>query len=166
MYLPHVFPLSLDCETSIHVILYRALSRDVTTLTSNQKLGASVLTFHVGHKWNVWLMANFFILHVYIISEGLIMQRQPGCLCFKCSTCVSSIRVSNDKVNLRDSWLYHNVIEKEVEEQVINLVGTNNYYGLQVVPVQQQNNGSDCRVFATAFCHMSDLWDSTTKSTI
>lgn len=73
MYLPHVFPQSLDCETSIHVILYRALSRDVTTLTSNQKLGAGVLTFHVGHKWNVWLMANFFILHVYIISEGLIM---------------------------------------------------------------------------------------------
>ena len=57
-------------------------------------------------------------------------------------------------------------IEKEVEEQVINLVGTNNYYGLQVVPVQQQNNGSDCRVFAGAFCHMSDLWDSTTNSTI
>ena len=55
---------------------------------------------------------------------------------------------------------------KEVEEQVINLVGTNDYYGLQVVPVQQQNNGSDCRVFATAFCHMSDLWDSTTNSTI
>lgn len=125
-----------------------------------------MLTFHVGHTWNVWLMANFFILHVYIISEGLIMQRQPGCLCFKCSTCVSSIRVSNDNVNLCDGWLYHNVIEKEVEEQVINLVGTNNYYGLQVVPVQQQNNGSDCRVFATAFCHMSDLWDSTTNSTI
>ena len=57
-------------------------------------------------------------------------------------------------------------IEKEVEEQVINYVGTNNYYGLQVVPVQQQNNGSDCRVFAAAFCHMSDLWDSTTNSTI
>lgn len=117
MYLPHVFPQSLDCETSIHVILYRALSRDVTTLTSNQKLGAGVLTFHVGHKWNVWLMANFFILHVYIISEGLIMQRQPGCLCFKCSTCVSSIRVSNDKVNLCDSWLYHNVIERKLKNR-------------------------------------------------
>lgn len=162
MYLPHVFPLSLDCETSIHVILYRALSRDVTTLTSNQKLGAGVLTFHVGHKWNVVVNGKFFHF------ACLHYKRRPNnvCLCFKCSTCVSSIRVSNDKVNLCDRWLYHNVIEKEVEEQVINLVGTNNYYGLQVVPVQQQNNGSDCRVFAAAFCHMSNLWDSTTNSTI
>ena len=154
MYLPHVFPLSLDCETSIHVILYRALSRDVTTLTSNQKPRGSQVERVVNGK--------------FFHFACLYYNRRPNnvCLCFKCSTCVSSIRVSNDKVNLCDGWLYHNVIEKEVEEQVINLVGTNNYYGLQVVPVQQQNNGSDCRVFATAFCHMSDLWDSTTNSTI
>ena len=47
--------------------------------------------------------------------------------------------------------LYRNVIRSEVEQQVINLVGENNYYGLHVVPVQQQNNGSDCGVFAAAF---------------
>lgn len=64
--------------------------------------------------------------------------------------CVSSVGVSNGKVNLYDS-LYHNVIGKEVEEQVINLAGTENYYGLQVVPVQQENNGGDCGVFAAAF---------------
>jgi len=47
--------------------------------------------------------------------------------------------------------LYHNVIARKVEEQVINLVGQNNLYGLQVIPVQQQNNGYDCGLFAAAF---------------
>ena len=64
--------------------------------------------------------------------------------------CVTSVGVDNGTVNLYDS-LYHNVIQKEVEEQVINLVGQSNYSGLQVVGVQQQNNGSDCGVFAAAF---------------
>jgi len=52
-------------------------------------------------------------------------------------------------VNLYDS-LYHNIIYSEVEDQVINLVGQENYTGIQVVPVQQQRNGSDCGVFAAA----------------
>jgi len=53
-------------------------------------------------------------------------------------------------VNLYDS-LYHNIIYSEVEDQVINLVGQENYTGIQVVPVQQQRNCSDCGVFAAAF---------------
>ena len=57
---------------------------------------------------------------------------------------------SNGIVNLYDS-LHHNVITKEVEEQAINLVGTDSFSGLHVVPIQQQNNGSDCGVFAAAF---------------
>ena len=47
------------------------------------------------------------------------------------------------RVNLYDS-LYHNIIYSEVEDQVINLVGQENYTGIQVVSVQQQRNGSDC----------------------
>ena len=47
--------------------------------------------------------------------------------------------------------LYHNVISKEVEERDINLVGTDSFSGLNVVPIQQQRNGSDCGAFAAAF---------------
>lgn len=64
--------------------------------------------------------------------------------------CVSSVGVNNGIINLYDS-LYHNVIQNEVDQQVINLVGQNNYCGLHVVPVQQQRNGCDCGVFAAAF---------------
>ena len=64
--------------------------------------------------------------------------------------CISSVGCSNGIVNLYDS-LYHNVISKEVEEQAINLVGTDSFSGLNVVPIQQQRNGSDCGVFAAAF---------------
>lgn len=64
--------------------------------------------------------------------------------------CISSVGCSDGIVNLYDS-LYHNVISKEAEEQAINLVGTNSFPGLIVVPIQQQKNGSDCRVFAAAF---------------
>ena len=53
-------------------------------------------------------------------------------------------------VNLYDS-LYHNVIDSEIEDQVINLVGQDNFNGIIVVPVQQQLNGSDCGVFSAAF---------------
>ena len=47
--------------------------------------------------------------------------------------------------------VYHNIILNEVQEQVLNLVGLSNFTGIQVVPVQQQSNGSDCGVFAAAF---------------
>ena len=64
--------------------------------------------------------------------------------------CVGSMGCEDGTVNLYDS-LYHNIIYSEVEDQVINLVGQENYTGIQVVPVQQQRNGSDCGVFAAAF---------------
>ena len=64
--------------------------------------------------------------------------------------CVGSIGCEDGTVNLYDS-LYHNIIYSEVEDQVINLVGQENFTGIQVVPVQQQKNGSDCGVFAAAF---------------
>lgn len=53
-------------------------------------------------------------------------------------------------MNLYDS-LYRNIIYTEVEDQVINLVGQANFTGIEVVPVQQQLNGSDCGLFAAAF---------------
>ena len=65
--------------------------------------------------------------------------------------CVGSIGCEDGTVNLYDS-LYHNIIYSEVEDQVINLVGQENWKtGIQVGPVQQQKNGSDCGVFAAAF---------------
>ena len=64
--------------------------------------------------------------------------------------CVSSVGCEDGTVNLYDS-LYHNIILNEVQEQVLNLVGRSKFTGIQVVPVQQQPNGSDCGVFAAAF---------------
>ena len=64
--------------------------------------------------------------------------------------CISSVGCRDGIVNLYDS-LYHNVISKEVEEQAINLVGADSFSSLNVVPIQQQRNGSDCGVFAAAF---------------
>ena len=48
---------------------------------------------------------------------------------------ISSVGCSNGIVNLYDS-LYLNVISKEVEERDINLVGTDSFSGLNVVPIQ------------------------------
>ena len=59
--------------------------------------------------------------------------------------CVGSVGCKDGTVNLYDS-LYHDVILKEVEDQALSLVGDANFTGIQVVPVQQQQNGSDCRV--------------------
>ena len=53
-------------------------------------------------------------------------------------------------VNLYDC-LYHNIIEDEIEEQVKSLMGGDCFKVMTVVPVQQQNSGSDCGVFAAAF---------------
>ena len=64
--------------------------------------------------------------------------------------CVSSLGCVHGEVNLYDS-LYHNVIDEEVKSQVSNLVGPTNFTGLNVIPVQQQRNGSDCGIFAAAF---------------
>lgn len=64
--------------------------------------------------------------------------------------CVSSVGCEDGTVNLYDS-LYHNIILNEVQEQVLNLVGRSNFTSIQVVPVQQQTNSSDCGVFAATF---------------
>ena len=64
--------------------------------------------------------------------------------------CVGSVGCEDGTVNLYDS-LYHNIILNEVQEQVLNLVGHSNFTGIQVLPVQQQSNGSDCGVFAAVF---------------
>ena len=56
--------------------------------------------------------------------------------------CIASVGCGDGTVNLYDS-LYHGIIYSEVEDQVINLVGQANFTGIQVVPVQQQQNGSD-----------------------
>ena len=50
--------------------------------------------------------------------------------------CISSVGCGDGIVNLYDCYsLYHYVISKEVEEQAINLVGTDRFSGLNVVPI-------------------------------
>lgn len=63
--------------------------------------------------------------------------------------CISSIGCLAGHVNLYDSF-YHDIISQEVEEQTNDLLG-GSLVALNVVPVQQQTNGSDCGVFAIAF---------------
>lgn len=63
--------------------------------------------------------------------------------------CVSSLGCQPGYVHLYDS-LYHDVISQEVEEQTNDLLG-GSLISLDFVPVQQQNNGSDCGVFSIAF---------------
>ena len=63
--------------------------------------------------------------------------------------CVSSVGCKPGEVKLYDS-LYHDIIEEEVVEQVKYLMA-DSYIGLVNAPVQQQQNGSDCGVFAIAF---------------
>ena len=64
--------------------------------------------------------------------------------------CTSSIGCLPGIVNLYDS-LYNHVVSDEVEEQIKNLIGADIYKGVNVVSVQQQENGFDSGVFATAF---------------
>ena len=72
--------------------------------------------------------------------------------------CISSVGCSNGIVNLYDS-LYLNVISKEVEERDINLVGTDSFSGPNLVPIQQQRNGSDCGVyFCRCICDSFGSW--------
>ncbi|PFX19773.1 hypothetical protein AWC38_SpisGene15809 [Stylophora pistillata] len=63
--------------------------------------------------------------------------------------CVSSIGCTPGIVNLYDS-LFHHAICQEIEEQTNDLLGWN-LISLNSVPVQQENNGSDCGVFCVAF---------------
>ena len=63
--------------------------------------------------------------------------------------CISSIGCVPGYVNLYDS-LFHDIISEEVEDQTSDLLG-GSLVGLNVVPVQQQSNGSDCGGFAIAF---------------
>ena len=63
--------------------------------------------------------------------------------------CVSSIGCQKGHVNLYDS-LYYNIISDEVTEQNKSLPG-DEFEKLVLIPVQQQNNGSDCEVFAIAY---------------
>lgn len=63
--------------------------------------------------------------------------------------CVSSIGCTPGIVNLYDS-LFHHAICQEIEEQTNDLLG-GNLISLNSLPVQQQNNGSDCGVFSVAF---------------
>eukprot|EP00794_Sanderia_malayensis_P010417 gene10417-11507_t len=64
--------------------------------------------------------------------------------------CTSSIGCLPRMVSLYDS-LYNHVVSDEIEEQIKNLIGADIYQGINVVPVQQQENGYDCGVFAIAF---------------
>ena len=61
--------------------------------------------------------------------------------------CASSIGCEKGVVNLYDSLFY--VILDDLQ-QVENLVGED-FREINVVPIQQQSNGSDCGVFAIAF---------------
>ena len=63
--------------------------------------------------------------------------------------CVSSIGCLPGIVNLYDN-LYYNIIE-EVKAQVVDLVEEEYLKCITVVSVQQQPNGSDCGVLASAF---------------
>lgn len=60
-------------------------------------------------------------------------------------------------VNLFDS-LSHDIIEREVKEQVESSMADSNVE-ITSMPVQQQQNGSDCGIFAIAFstCIVFDL---------
>ena len=74
--------------------------------------------------------------------------------------CISSVGCSNGIVNLYDS-LYHNVISKEVEEQAINLVGTDSFSRLNVVPAQQRNGSDWC--ICCCICDSFGSWCSPYK---
>ena len=55
--------------------------------------------------------------------------------------CLSSIGCSSGHVNLYDSF-FHDVVCDDIEEQARSLLGQE-FRGINVVPIQQQLNGSD-----------------------
>ena len=61
----------------------------------------------------------------------------------------SSVGCLPGTVNLCDS-LFQDIIATEVEEQLKDFKA-NTLTGINIVPVQQQGNGSDCDVFSIAF---------------
>ena len=63
--------------------------------------------------------------------------------------CISSVGCQPNVVNLFDS-LSHDIIEREVKEQVESSMADSNVE-ITSMPVQQQQNGSDCGIFAIAF---------------
>ena len=63
--------------------------------------------------------------------------------------CTSSVGCLPGIVNLYDS-LFHDIIANEVEEQLKDLMA-NNFTAINIVPVQQQGNGSNGGVFSIAF---------------
>ena len=71
--------------------------------------------------------------------------------------CISSVGCQPNVVNLFDS-LSHDIIEREVKEQVESLMADSNVE-ITSMPVQQEQNGSDCGIFAIAFstCIVFDL---------
>ena len=90
----------------------------------------------LGPVWNFDILCGEF---VHILDTGSYHR-----------VCVSTIGCLPGLVNLYDS-LFHNIIEDEVEHQVKSLKGEDLFNAMTIVPVQQQNNGSDCCVFAAAF---------------
>ena len=67
--------------------------------------------------------------------------------------CVRNIGCQPFDVNLYDS-LYQDVICQEVADQTNDLLG-GRLNSLNYAPVQQQNNGNDCGIFAIAFaCYL------------
>ena len=63
--------------------------------------------------------------------------------------CISSVGCQPNVVNLFDS-LSHDITEREVKEQVESLMADSNVE-ITSMPVQQQQNGSDCGIFAITF---------------
>ena len=60
--------------------------------------------------------------------------------------CISPIGCQQGFVNVNGS-LFNSVISKDIEEQCNNLLG-DDFKKLSIVPVQQQNNGSDCGLWS------------------
>ena len=69
--------------------------------------------------------------------------------------CISSVGCQPNVVNLFDS-LSHDIIEREVKEQVESLMADSNVEIISM-PVQQQQNGSDWD-FCNCFFNMHCLW--------
>ena len=70
--------------------------------------------------------------------------------------CISSVGSQPNVVNLFDS-LSHDIIEREVKEQVESLMADSNVE-ITSMPVQQQINGSDCGIFCNCFFNKHCLW--------
>ena len=61
--------------------------------------------------------------------------------------------------------LFKSVIDKDIEEQIKSLIGYA-FERLSIVPVQQQNNGSDSGFFFNCICNIPCLKRSSKNSSI